>query len=146
MGTIVTGSSDSSIKTSYLVAHPERGAKPKPPTMDLTFREMLEVDLAVTPDSASASLDYGEEEHEENEEDLEGEREKLVIETGRTCYANCVCPPGYTKPKNMKCARCWNRGHTELVRTLHMGENVILSGSYDMTVKVGLYQLWRCRE
>jgi hypothetical protein len=35
-----------------------------------------------------------------------------------------------------RCYVCSHRGHKELVRSLWLGENVVLSGSYDHTIKV----------
>lgn len=35
--------------------------------------------------------------------------------------------------------RCWNRGHTNLVRTVCLQDDVVVTGSYDATVKVSLH-------
>ncbi len=58
------------------------------------------------------------------------------MEKGRTSWASCICPPVISKPDGTRCGRCNNRGHTELVRSLLLRDDVILSGSYDSTVKV----------
>jgi len=124
-GTIITGCSDASIKKVDLVKLP-RENELVPPMRDLTFREMLEdVTIASVPESEG-----------DLEEQVGEERANLVLDKARTCWASCVCPPGLVKPDNTRCGRCFNRGHTEIVRSLHLGEDVILSGSYDSTVKV----------
>ncbi|WVR03158.1 hypothetical protein IAU60_000148 [Kwoniella sp. DSM 27419] len=68
----------------------------------------------------------------------------------RTMWAPCACPPGLTRypydrssspdqgawEQGIRCLRCENRGHSELVRTVSMGSDVIVSGSYDSRVKI----------
>jgi WD40 repeat protein len=62
--------------------------------------------------------------------------EELRIEPAGRCWAACNCPPGMNKSDSALCRRCCNRGHTDLVRSVCFGETVVLSGSYDSTVKV----------
>jgi WD40 repeat protein len=62
--------------------------------------------------------------------------EELRIEPASRCWAACNCPPGMNKSDSALCRRCCNRGHTDLVRSVCFGESVVLSGSYDSTVKV----------
>ena len=132
----MTGCSDASIKIFHLVTLPSgHGHGLVSPMRDLTLREMLEGDVSMAHDEA-----------DERTEDSAA-AEKLVIEKARTCWTSCVCPPGLAKPDSTKCGRCFNRGHTELVRSLHLGEEVMLSGSYDSTIRVSfLCSSWEVRE
>jgi len=63
----------------------------------------------------------------------------LIIEEGPVCWTDCVCPPALRKVNSTHCMRCWNRGHTALVRTLCLNGDNLISGGYDGTVKVSLY-------
>ena len=120
----MTGCSDASIKTFYLVTYPKGQASDLvPPMRGLTFKEMLEADAVMAPRVRAIG-------------GVEERDEVLVIEKARQCWASCCCPLGLTKPDTVRCARCCNRGHTELVRSLSLSERVILSGSYDSSVKV----------
>jgi hypothetical protein len=62
---------------------------------------------------------------------------ELSLEVAGQCWASCVCPARTQLPDQLAlCTRCFNHGHTDLVRSVHIGEHVIISGSYDSTVKV----------
>lgn len=151
-GVILAGSSDSSIRIFHLVSHTrQRGGVDMvdaldmiPPMRDLTFREMLEhedadeSDVGLGARRGSAQVDW---EEATSMSTLNDESEhlpvELVIEPAGQCWAPCTCAPGMGKT-DLTCARCHNQGHTELVRSVWLGESVMLSGSYDSTVKVGL--------
>jgi len=57
----------------------------------------------------------------------------------KTCKAPCSCPPGLSRVDQHQCGRCLNRGHTELVRGLHINRDVFLSASYDGTARVSSF-------
>ncbi|EIW72921.1 hypothetical protein TREMEDRAFT_59082 [Tremella mesenterica DSM 1558] len=124
-GTIITGSADASIRTFHLLARSTSSftsvrtvsSELVPPMEDLTFREMLDT------------------EHDVDMSPINSDHDELVLDKGPICWASCICPQG-TRVEGRSCGRCFNRGHTDLVRSLHLGEEVILSGSYDSTVKV----------
>lgn len=111
-GTVVTGSSDMSIKTFYIVQVPSNT-----PIDNLTFRDMLDLDL---------------------DSDMDDEtRPRFIIQPGVDYVAECQCPMPSTRASSTAgCLRCLNRGHTDLVRSLHIGETVTLSASYDSTIKM----------
>ena len=177
-GTIVTGSSDASIKLFHVVSatrQQERGVELVdaldmiPPVRDMTLREMLDHEDGNEYD-LSASIGSNEDEttsirtattrmsisdtNDPDSHSTSGQRdadtppnpgssshrhtppEELRIEPAGRCWAACNCPPGMNKSDSTLCRRCCNRGHTELVRSVSFGETVIISGSYDSTVKV----------
>lgn len=107
--TLVTGSSDSTIKTFHLVEVPREYADED----QVTFQDMM-----VDAPAATAS------------------DTRVVIQPGVEYWARCACPMPMTPPNSHGCLRCNNRGHTELVRSLHIGEDVTLSASYDSTIKM----------
>ncbi|WOO82387.1 F-box/WD repeat-containing protein lin-23 [Vanrija pseudolonga] len=113
-GTIVTGSSDWSIKTFHVVQLPPSAEDNE----TLTFRDMLGFDERL------------------QSEVLTGTRPRIVIQPGVVYHATCSCPMPMTRTSPAGCSRCLNRGHTELVRSLHLGEQVTLSASYDSTIKM----------
>jgi WD40 repeat protein len=55
---------------------------------------------------------------------------KNTLEEGATFFASCCC-----SSVRSECVRC-ARGHTELVRSVHLGRGIVVSGSYDSSVKV----------
>jgi WD40 repeat protein len=69
--------------------------------------------------------------------DTDNQRD-VRIEEGPVCWTDCVCPPALRKVNSTHCMRCWNRGHTALVRTLCLNGDNLISGGYDGTVKVSL--------
>ncbi|CAK9780579.1 WD40 repeat-like protein [Cutaneotrichosporon oleaginosum] len=103
--TLVTGSSDASIKTFHVVQLP-----PSAELDEVTFRDMLDLDA-------------------------DEPRVRYAIQPGVAYHAVCVCPVP-TRPSPSGCMRCFNRGHTELVRSLYLGDHVTLSASYDKTIKM----------
>nr|XP_018266223.1 uncharacterized protein I303_00196 [Kwoniella dejecticola CBS 10117]OBR88381.1 hypothetical protein I303_00196 [Kwoniella dejecticola CBS 10117] len=143
IGSIVTGASDASIKIFQLI---EKDAPTtSPSTLSSTTLHALDgsgMDLDSNPPlvslnapSSSRSLDNP------------GTIYQATTSSGKTLsliedihmFAPCVCPPGLNRPSELisgRCRRCGNRGHIDLVRTVHMGEKVVVSGSYDSKVKV----------
>lgn len=105
--TIVTGSSDASIKTFHIVQLP-----PSAELDEVTFRDMLDLDL-----------------------EGDAPRIRYAIQPGVEYHAVCSCAVP-TRPSQAGCMRCFNRGHTELVRSLYLGDEVALSASYDKTIKM----------
>jgi WD40 repeat protein len=141
MGTIASGSSDASVRLFTLtsVASDFQEMPLVAPMQDLTFQEMLDTDdvvmassaqplrppvtdISATPGGISGSDRFG--------------TTMLRAEEGPTCWTECICPPGLSKPNASQCMRCWNRGHTNLVRTVCLQDDVVITGSYDATVKV----------
>ena len=136
LGTIVTGSSDASVKIFNLVQYPYVPGK-------------------TVIENAASDNESGDGAADDDEDEDEGESSSTQVETGRTeekpadpnqklflekqttCYSACICPPGLGRPNGTRCRRCLNRGHMELVRSVWINRDVILSGSYDGTVKVG---------
>lgn len=105
--TVVTGSSDAFIKTFHIVQLP-----PSAELDEVTFRDMLDLDL-----------------------DSDSPRVRYAIQPGAEYHAICSCPAP-ARPSAAGCMRCFNRGHTELVRSLYLGDEVALSASYDKTIKM----------
>lgn len=120
LGTIATGSSDATVRLCHLV-----------PTSDALTNELDKLSLT-EPESESETRDTSRE---------------VTIEEGPVCWTDCVCPPAIRRVNSTQCMRCWNRGHTALVRTLCLNGDNLISGGYDGTVKVSLPYLWtRCRK
>lgn len=69
--------------------------------------------------------------------DLDGDepRVRYAIQAGVEYHAICACPVP-TRPSQSGCMRCFNRGHTEIVRSLYLRDEVTLSASYDKTIKM----------
>jgi len=109
-GTIVTGSSDATIRLCTLVA------KPSPPA-GLDRLSIIDADSNQT---------------------VSKEAHEARIVEGPSCWTDCLCPPSIRKATSTSCMRCWNRGHTGLVRSLHLKGDMVISGGYDGTVKVSL--------
>lgn len=143
-GIIAIGSSDASIKVYHLISHVPGvdivdALDIVPPLRDLTLRDMLhqhedESELGSDLESTVADDSF------ELDEDaipvgLEANHE-LRLELAGQCWASCACPARPSGPEPSLCTRCYNRGHTDLVRSVFLGEKVILSASYDSTVKV----------
>lgn len=113
IGTIATGSSDASVKLFGLVAYPNRRNRKD----RLSFEEMMEEDRTV-------------------ETEFEKGNFSVAIEKLVTCTAPCCCPPGLARLEGTRCSRCLNRGHMELVRAVCLDSMILLSGSYDGSVRV----------
>lgn len=110
-GTIVTGSSDATIRLCTLV-----------------IRQPIQEGL----DGLSIN-DTG-----TSREQQEARDPDVQIIEGPLCWTDCLCPPSVRKATSTNCMRCWNRGHTGLVRSLHLEGDMVISGGYDGTVKVSL--------
>jgi WD40 repeat protein len=112
-GTVVTGSSDNGVRMFHIVQVP-----PGTPQSDLSFRDMLDLEhLAIDADGDA-------------DDDL-GDRPHLIIRPAIDYEAPCTCD------LRIGC-KCW---HKELVRSVFIGEQTVLSGSYDMTIKVSFSRL-----
>jgi len=149
-GTIVSGSSDASVKIFHLVTVPASEAMELvPPMRDLTFREMLDSDVVMSnspqmsePSVAGpfvADLIDLDDEDEDEDEDVRPENPQprmLRIEEAPPCWRSCDCPQAMVPAQSSGCLRCWNKGHTDLVRSLCLKDDLFLSGSYDATVKI----------
>lgn len=61
---------------------------------------------------------------------------RVIFQPGPEYWARCACALPMTPPNAHGCLRCNNRGHTDLVRSLHVSEDVTLSASYDSTTKI----------
>lgn len=144
-GIIVIGSSDASIKVYHLISRIPGvdivdALDIVPPLRDLTLRDMLLHDDMDSEDGGEMSTDWATSIHGEfigEETDME-----LRLEAAGQCWAACECPARANSPEVALCTRCFNRGHTDLVRSVHLGEKVIISGSYDSTVKVSDRGFW----
>lgn len=122
LGTIVTGSSDHLIKTFHIVRLPPATELEQVTEQDeVSFQDML--DLASNVDSSTSNADI-----------LTDSR--IVIRPGSEYKALCSCPMPSSRPSSTGCMGCFNRGHTDLVRSLHLLDEVTLSASYDSTIKV----------
>ncbi|OCF60085.1 hypothetical protein L486_02761 [Kwoniella mangroviensis CBS 10435] len=146
-GSLVTGASDASIKVFHLIER--RLDSIMDVNLDSTLSEAdgdgdgdrkiedsMDIDTTSSNDTSS-KVQYPQ------RTPING---KLVyLKEDHTMWSPCVCPPGLgvSRP-NLgdtdshsfeRCRRCGNRGHTELVRTVHIGERVVISGSYDSKVK-----------
>lgn len=109
-GTIVTGSSDATIRLCTLITKPSL-----PDGLD-----------ALSIIDANTNQPVAKDAHEAR-----------IVE-GPLCWTDCLCPPSIRKATSTSCMRCWNRGHTGLVRSLHLKGDIVISGGYDGTVKVSL--------
>ncbi len=151
-GIAVTGSSDWGIREFDLCQH------------GLDFSPLPPPERPGTPDDEMAALEV-----DDDEDDIMAGHpspvEKRVTPTifdgglefraGRGCcvvtrarleMANATSagqetPPlqSGSRPALSMCLNCGKRGHTDLVRALWLGKKVVISGSYDSTIKVG----WR---
>ncbi|WVQ94240.1 hypothetical protein IAU59_001318 [Kwoniella sp. CBS 9459] len=160
IGSVVTGTSDASMKIFQLVERDDGIVLDVPPadtTMDynvaasareltgiedgqsnssmlvdgdtsVTFREFIDSTLPDPSNSASSNT--------ESEQIYPEQGKRVFIRESATMWAPCICPLGLTRPDGVGCRRCGNRGHSELVRALSFGEDVVVSGSYDARVKV----------
>lgn len=92
--------------------------------------------------SVGPGAENGEEGDGEHMEGVEGfvgpdeEGRRVIFEPGPEYWARCACALPMTPPNAHGCLRCNNRGHTDLVRSLHVAEDVTLSASYDSTTKI----------
>ena len=130
-GTVVTGSSDSSVKIFHLVSYASpvsrTGSKSCSDAEDdrrVSFEDMILEDTG-TPSSTSL------------QKPLEVDA-CLTLEKRATCWAPCSCPPSLSRPDGRRCGRCLNRGHMELVRSVWLTDDVLLSGGYDGSVRVSM--------
>jgi WD40 repeat protein len=142
-GYIVSGSSDATVRLSTLVTVPFGTSQEGlvDPMEGLSFREMMsgnqDVDM-FSPASAPAPA---------GENDITTTASVVRILEGPVCWTDCLCPPALRKPDSTHCMRCWNRGHTALVRSLCLRHNIIISGGYDGTAKVsGILHLYPVSE
>ncbi|ODO00266.1 hypothetical protein I350_06895 [Cryptococcus amylolentus CBS 6273] len=133
-GTIITGSSDASIKSFHLIEE-------QPSVSDVVHGDL---------DRWSASESEPEDENMHNAHhplpsppltqiptELTERNTKIALIERDVFWSPCVCPPGLMRPDaSGTCARCYNRGHLDLVRSVHLGKDVVLSASYDATVKI----------
>lgn len=170
-GTLVTGSSDSTIKTFFLVEvpasyeeevsfedmmadpsnfpsgiHPSFFSTSSNPAANYDSPAVQAPQRQTDPNGAGASTcggggDNGERE-DEDEDEAEGfvsageEGRRVIFQPGPEYWARCACALPMTPPNAHGCLRCNNRGHTDLVRSLHVAEDVTLSASYDSTTKI----------
>ncbi|AAW40931.2 f-box/wd-repeat protein lin-23, putative [Cryptococcus deneoformans JEC21] len=124
-GLIVTGSSDASIRTFHLIEDRI------PDLQNLKMgHSMVTSATDGSEDGYSQANTYG------IPTELTGEGHKVILVPQGSFFSPCICPPGLSRMEGGVCRRCFNRGHLDLVRTVHFGKGVILSGSYDATVKV----------
>ncbi|OCF34796.1 hypothetical protein I317_03995 [Kwoniella heveanensis CBS 569] len=119
IGSVVTGTSDASMKIFQLVEQDDGqvmavdGSSASSPIATVEAASLSE-SYAIVPEGGK----------------------KVYLKESVTMWAPCSCPPGLTRPDGVGCRRCGNRGHSELVRALNFGEDVVVSGSYDAKVKV----------
>ncbi|KAL7420155.1 hypothetical protein Q5752_005121 [Cryptotrichosporon argae] len=128
LGTIVAGSSDASIKVFYLVRTQDTSAH-------MSIAEFLVMEDEEMGGGASAGRDREAGERRRSQRESKKD-DTIMIVPGHEHWAACACPSEVPRPDGVRCPRCLDRGHHELVRSLHIGEEVILSGSYDGTVKI----------
>lgn len=128
-GLIVTGSSDASIRTFHLI-------EDRIPDL-----QNLEMGHSMVTSATDGSEDgYFQANTHGIPTELTGEGHKVILVPQGSFFSPCICPPGLSRMEGGVCRRCFNRGHLDLVRTVHFGKGVILSGSYDATIKVGLFK------
>lgn len=158
-GIIVIGSSDASIKVYHLVSHVPGvdiavALDLAPPIRALTLVDMLryheDEDLSEdsddTDDTDSLSIEAEDQAMPEPIQQMRTIYEspaELRLELAGQCWASCACPSSPVRHVGAGaagCTKCYDRGHTDMVRSVHIGEKIILSGSYDSTVKVSPVQ------
>jgi WD40 repeat protein len=116
-GTIVTGSSDATIRLFDLVSSSSSGSVEQDSETNGTAQLSTRLgELSLVPELIAPS--------------------SVSITEGEVCWTDCLCPPPMHKVNSTHCMRCWNRGHTALVRTLYLKGKLLISGGYDGTVKV----------
>ncbi|ORY26513.1 WD40-repeat-containing domain protein [Naematelia encephala] len=124
-GSIITGSSNATIKIFHLVSVPKDSEiELEPPLRELTFRDMLEVGEQPTLRDDLGSFEEGQ------------NGEKLIIERGKRMWSDCVCSINPLQTEGMRCSNCMNRGHRDLVRSVFCTNGMVFSGSYDSTIKI----------
>ncbi|KAK4686990.1 hypothetical protein P7C73_g3140, partial [Tremellales sp. Uapishka_1] len=109
VGTIVAGSSDASIRCYELVL------APRVSSLSLSQPRVTAGDVDVDM--------------------RRPEQDTLSVQSRFAYSASCNCPLGLGRPDG-SCGRCLNRGHTDLVRSVSLGQLVTTSGCYDSTVKM----------
>ncbi|WWC85399.1 uncharacterized protein L201_000262 [Kwoniella dendrophila CBS 6074] len=128
-GSVVTGASDSSIKIFHLI----------------------EKDRLINDDEVQSNQKTSNTSNTIFQIPL-SEDKLIYLKEDKSMWAPCICPPGLHRPitssvesdnlhngvryQNQVCGRCLNKGHTELVRSVYLGEKIVVSGSYDSRVKV----------
>ncbi|WVW81352.1 hypothetical protein I302_103343 [Kwoniella bestiolae CBS 10118] len=133
-GSLVTGASDSSIKVFHLIER-EVSISSNPDVVVHSVEDdkrsgdvSMDLDPSLTLSSTSGTLVPP------------PDGRSVYLKEYHTMWSTCICPPGLSRPNDThpqeRCRRCGNRGHTELVRTVNIGERVVVSGSYDSKVKV----------
>ncbi|KAK8844693.1 hypothetical protein IAR55_006542 [Kwoniella newhampshirensis] len=132
-GSIVSGCSDASIKSFDLFERSQRDMLNFPGKNDqnMTSTTLSEAeaddDFETEPDPSLSNLNLLE----------RTSNYTLRIRENYRNWSPCICPPGLARVnENGGCGRCGNHGHTGLVRTVFLGDEVVVSGSYDATVKV----------
>ncbi|WRT63281.1 uncharacterized protein IL334_000184 [Kwoniella shivajii] len=137
-GSIVTGASDASIKLFHLIERDVSFLRSNQQRQTAT-KELSENALAV---GEGQMMDLGSTFTSDVADELSVENGKFVyLKEDKTMWAQCICPPGLHRPSSETngltiCKRCGNRGHSDLIRTVYMGENIVVSGSYDSRVKI----------
>lgn len=146
-GYIVSGSSDASVRLSTLVTVPvthelaqagQGSGSLVNPMEGLSFRDMMisgagvDIDMSASDpqDRAGSNVTV-----DISPPSFPSSPVVKIIE-GPICWTDCLCPPAIRKPDSTHCMRCWNRGHTALVRSLCLRGDIIVSGGYDGTAKV----------
>lgn len=135
-GIIAIGSSDASIKVYHLISHIPGvdivdALDMVPPLRDLSLNDMLSNDEMGSEDDGESVVELVG--YQAGMDDTGAE---LRLEAAGQCWASCECPARANTSDLTLCTRCFNRGHTELVRSVQFGDGIIISGSYDSTVKV----------
>jgi hypothetical protein len=142
-GTIVTGSSDWGIRRFDLVKYGLTFARgsPSEPVDDMDVDvEKLQIKAPATsrttPHRVPTTFDGG-----------------LEFRAGRGCCAasrsRCEGYNADFEPVSSRasaCLHCGKKSHTDLVRALWLGERVVVSGSYDSTIKVRFLHLLTGRQ
>lgn len=132
LGKIVAGTADASIMILDLVqeSNVPRRVNPHQERIEISMREMLAEGAELLAEDKVSDGDEG---------------SRLAIEWRRTAWAGCECHSiaGRIGVGNgSRCSRCGSRGHTDLVRSLVMQDDLVVSGSYDSTVRVCFPKYW----
>ncbi|WVN88460.1 uncharacterized protein L203_103671 [Cryptococcus depauperatus CBS 7841] len=126
---IVTGSSDACIKAFHVI-------ECQPSLDGEDSASDYSMDLASGPSPSGSHDGLSQLQSPKSAVYLSEDGNRVILKETCSFWSPCVCPPGLARFSADGCMRCLNRGHLDLVRSVCFGKGVVLTGSYDATVKM----------